>query len=139
MAAGTNASTAREAVDDLRDEGKKVGLGRIRYFRPFPYEEVRELAKGKKVIGVSDRTYTFGFGGPFFSEVGGAIYNSIDGAERPILKSYMLGVGGRDVQKKHVIDIFNNMLKIQDQGKLDQEIYWYGLKDAEKPGSEGGF
>ena len=80
-----------------------------------------------------------GFGGPFFSEVGGAIYNSIDGAERPILKSYMLGVGGRDVQKKHVIDIFNNMLKIQDQGKLDQEIYWYGLKDAEKPGSEGGF
>jgi hypothetical protein len=31
------------------------------------------------------------------------------------------------------------MLKIQDQGKLDQEIYWYGLKDAEKPGSEGGF
>ena len=139
MAAGTNASTAREAVDDLRAEGKKVGLGRIRFFRPFPVEEVRKLAKGVNVIGVSDRTYTFGYGGPFFSEVGGAIYNSIEGPVRPLLKSYMLGVGGRDVRKKHVIDIFNNMLKIQEQGKLDQEIFWYGLKDADKAESEGGF
>jgi pyruvate/2-oxoacid:ferredoxin oxidoreductase alpha subunit len=139
MAAGTNASTAREAVDDLRAEGKKVGLGRIRFFRPFPVDEVRELAKRVDVIGVSDRTYTFGYGGPFFAEVGGAIYNSVESSERPILKSYMLGVGGRDVQKKHVIDIFNNLLKIKDQGKLDQEVFWYGLKDAEKPDSEGGF
>ena len=93
----------------------------------------------KNVVGVSDRTYTFGYGGPFFSEVGGAIYNGLEDSERPILKSYMLGVGGRDVRKKHIKDIFNNMLKIKDQGKLDQEIYWYGLKDAEKPESEGGF
>jgi 2-oxoisovalerate ferredoxin oxidoreductase alpha subunit len=139
MAAGTNASTAREAVDDLRNEGKKVGLARIRFFRPFPFEEVRKLAQNVDVIGVSERTYTYGYGGPFFAEVGGAIYNSIDSGERPILKNYMLGVGGRDVQKKHVIDILNNMLKIKEQGKLDQEIMWYGLKDADKPESEGGF
>jgi 2-oxoisovalerate ferredoxin oxidoreductase alpha subunit len=138
MAAGTNASTAREAVDDLRNEGKKVGLARIRFFRPFPYEEVRELAKNVDVIGVSERTFTFGYGGPFFAEVGGAIYNSIEGDERPILKNYMLGVGGRDVRKEHIIDIFNNMLKIKEHGQLDDEIVWYGLKDAEKPDSEGG-
>jgi 2-oxoisovalerate ferredoxin oxidoreductase alpha subunit len=139
MAAGTNASTAREAVDDLRAEGKKVGLARIRFFRPFPYEEVRKMVKGKDVIGVSERTFTFGYGGPFFAEVGGAIYNDNQGDDRPILKNYMLGVGGRDVQKKHVIDIFNNMISIKEHGTLDEEIYWYGLKDAEKPGSEGGF
>ena len=138
MAAGTNASTAREAVDELRSSGKKVGLARIRFFRPFPYEEVRALAKDVDVIGVSERTFTFGFGGPFFAEVGGAIYNSVDGDEKPILKNYMLGVGGRDVRTKHIVDIFNNMLKIKDQGKLDDEIIWYGLKDATKPDSEGG-
>jgi 2-oxoisovalerate ferredoxin oxidoreductase alpha subunit len=139
MAAGTNASTAREAVDDLRAEGKKVGLGRIRFFRPFPYKEVRELVKGPAVLGVSERTFTYGYGGPFFAEVGGAVCNDLAGDERPIFKNYMLGVGGRDVRKKHVIDIFNNMLKIKDHGKLDEEIFWYGLKDADKPESEGGF
>jgi 2-oxoisovalerate ferredoxin oxidoreductase alpha subunit len=139
MAAGTNASTAREAVDDLRSEGKKVGLARIRFFRPFPYEQVRELAKTVDVIGVSERTYTFGYGGPFFAEVGGAIFNSLEGDERPIMKNYMLGVGGRDVQKKHIIDILNNMLKIKELGKLDEEIFWYGLKDADHPDAEGGF
>jgi hypothetical protein len=51
----------------------------------------------------------------------------------------MLGVGGRDVRKEHIIDIINNMIKIKEQGKLDDEIHWYGLKDANNPGSEGGF
>jgi 2-oxoisovalerate ferredoxin oxidoreductase alpha subunit len=138
IAAGTNASTAREAVDDLRNDGKKVGLARIRYFRPFPYEQVRELAKNVDVIGVSERTFTFGYGGPFFAEVGGAIYNSLEGDERPIMKNYMLGVGGRDVRKEHVIDILNDMLKLKDRGKLDKEIVWYGLKDADNPDSMGG-
>ena len=100
---------------------------------------VRKLAKTVDVLGVSERTFTFGYGGPFFAEVGGAIYNSVEGDERPILKNYMLGVGGRDVRKEHIIDIFNNMLKIKGQGKLDQEIFWYGLKDAYNPDSEGGF
>ena len=51
----------------------------------------------------------------------------------------MLGVGGRDVRKEHIIDIFRNMIKIKEAGKLDEEIKWYGLKDAENTDPEGGF
>jgi 2-oxoisovalerate ferredoxin oxidoreductase alpha subunit len=62
----------------------------------------------------------------------------MDSDQRPILKNYMLGVGGRDVRKEHIIDIFKNMIKIKEHGKLDKEIVWYGLKDADNPDSEGG-
>ncbi len=124
MGAGTLASTAREAVDNLREEDKRVGFARLRTLRPFPAEEIKTLAKNVDVFGVIDRSYTFGYGGAFFGEVGGVLANM---DSRPILKSYITGLGGRDVTPKTVEKIFANGLEIQKKG-LDKEEEWIDLK-----------
>ncbi len=126
IAAGTMASTIRAVVDQYRENGEKIGLARLRVFRPFPAKEVRELAEKVEVIGVLDRSYSFGHGGAFYAETGGALYNCPD---KPILKNYVVGIGGRDVTPKTVEGIIDNALKIKEKG-LDKEIEWIELKEG---------
>jgi 2-oxoisovalerate ferredoxin oxidoreductase alpha subunit len=129
MNAGTAASTIREVIDKLRKEGKKVGLARIRSFRPFPTEELRALGRRVHTIGVMDRCYTFGDGGPFFTEVKSALYNLKD---RPAVKGFVVGVGGRDITMKTVEKLYDNLYKIRSSG-LDTEKEWIDLKRPEVP------
>ncbi|MCD6461416.1 MAG: pyruvate ferredoxin oxidoreductase, partial [Thermoplasmata archaeon] len=72
---GTLVSTARQAVDELRSEGEKVGLVKVRYFRPFPYEEIRSLADRVQAFALLERVLTFSYNGPLYSEIAGALYN----------------------------------------------------------------
>jgi len=125
LGAGTSVSTARQAVDELRKEGKKVGIAKLRYFRPFPYEEVRKLASMVKGIGVFERTFTFGHGGPFYNEVMGALYNDPAGS-KPFIKNYILGLGGRDVKLDDVKDVFKNLEHETNNG-ITEEVQWHGL------------
>ncbi|MFQ5883621.1 MAG: transketolase C-terminal domain-containing protein [Thermoplasmata archaeon] len=126
MAAGTAAATCREVVDDLRSKGKKVGLARIRFFRPFPTDELRSLAKEVDSIGVLDRSFTFGHGGAFYSEVAGALYNS---PTKPALKNYIAGLGGRDITPNTLERLFEDVLNLPENGPV-KEIEWVDLKDA---------
>jgi len=127
MNAGTAASTIREVVDKLRREGQKVGLARIRSFRPFPTEAVRALGRRVHTIGVMDRCYTFGDGGPFFTEVKSALYNLKD---RPTVKNFVVGIGGRDITMKTIEKLFGNLHRIRSTG-LDCEKEWIDLKRPE--------
>ena len=127
MNAGTAASTIREVIDNLRKQGKKVGLARIRSFRPFPTEEIRALGKRVHTIGVMDRSYTFGDGGAFFTEVKGALYNLKD---RPAVKNFVVGIGGRDITMKTVEKLYDNLYKVKSGG-LDSEKEWIDLKRPE--------
>ena len=127
MNAGTAASTAREVIDKLRGQGRKVGLARIRSFRPFPTEEVRALGRRVSTIGVMDRCYTFGDGGPFFTEVKSALYNLHD---RPAVKNYVVGVGGRDITMKTIEKLYDDLARVKDKGLVaDKE--WIDLKRPE--------
>ncbi|RLF76695.1 MAG: pyruvate ferredoxin oxidoreductase [Thermoplasmata archaeon] len=130
--AGTMMSTAKEVVDWMRAEGKKVGVARIRVFRPFPGEDVRKVADGAAAIGVMDRAYGFGRGGAFFNEVNSALYNH---RNRPPTKNYIIGLGGRDVKPRHIRAIFNDLLKVKDEG-LDGEFRWFGLRRENMPEEE---
>lgn len=127
MCAGTVASTARVVVDELRKEGKKVGLLRIRVFRPFPAEEIRKMCKKANVIGILDRCYTFGDGGAFYTEVRAALYNI---KNRPIIKNYLAGIGGRDITPKVLRKIFDDCYNVREKG-LDEETVWVDLKRPE--------
>lgn len=115
---GTMSSTAKDVVDSLREEGKKVGLLRIRYFRPFPFEEILSVARTSNYIGVCDRSYTFGYGGPIWSEVRAAAYPS-----KVYIKNYVVGLGGRDVTPEVLRKIYEDALKMRE----DREIEWVGL------------
>ncbi len=104
---GTATTTARSVVDELRAEGRKVGLAKLRLFRPFPDDEVRRLARTVDRIGVVDRSYTFGGRGAAATEVGAALYTA---PHRPTLTSFLAGIGGRDITPHEVRAMFDTLL-----------------------------
>ena len=92
---GSMGETASLAIDELRGAGEKVGLVKLRLWRPFPFEEFKEAIKGAKRLIVTDRAISFGGpGGPVASEVKSALYGESD---RPAVASFIIGLGGRDV------------------------------------------
>jgi len=87
-------STARITIKRLREGGKKVGLLKIRLFRPFPVEAIQNTLKGKRKIAVIDRNLSLGGGGIFCQELRAGMVHSSD---HPLIYSYIAGVGGTDV------------------------------------------
>ena len=125
MGMGSLMGTVKQAVDVLREEGYKVGAAKVRWFRPFPKEELYELAKNVEGIAVLDRNYSFGMEGILFTEAKGALYNT---KAKPLMKNYIVGLGGRDFTVSDVRKIAENMKAIIDKGELDVEVDWYHLK-----------
>jgi len=119
---GTATSTARVAVDELRAEGNKVGLIKLRFMRPFPHEEIREAVKGIKALGVFDRSISVNRFGPVFTEV----RNSLYGSGIPVT-NHIAGIGGRDLK----VATFKEMFKVLEDsaaGKRVRECTWHGLR-----------
>ncbi len=94
VTAGSITSTARVAVKELRRQGHKIGLLKLRLFRPFPKEAVQQALLGKKKIAVIDRNISLGSGGIFCQELRAALVHSPD---HPLTYSYVAGIGGSDV------------------------------------------
>lgn len=128
LVAGSVASTARESIDQLREQGLKVGMARIRSFRPFPGDELRALAAHTKVFAVLDRAMAFGYRGPMYTEVAGALY-----PDRPdtVLKNYIGGLGGRDMTPDTISGIFRDALELVDAEVVEHEIEWVDLVKPE--------
>ncbi len=123
---GTASCTAREVVDKMREEGKKVGVARLRVLRPFPKDEIRHLASHVRALGVMDRSWGFGFAGPIYTEVAGSLYNV---KSKPLLKDYVTGLGGRDMTPQVIEGIFTDLLGLREGAP---ETEWFGLKRPEK-------
>ncbi len=94
VTSGTITSTAREVIDSLREEGQRIGLLKMRVFRPFPTERARNALACAQKIAVIDRNISFGQGGIFAQEVRSALY---DAGTRTPLFNFIVGLGGRDV------------------------------------------
>ncbi len=122
ISSATVASTARSAIDYLREKGKKVGLLRIRVFRPFPAEKVKSLLSAIDKAIVIDRNISFGASGIFYQEVKAACYNE---KNKPPIFGVITGLGGRDVGKKDIIDIYEYVMK---QDKVESDIIWKGVR-----------
>ncbi len=125
MGLGSLMGTVKQAVDLLREEGYKVGAAKVRWFRPFPKEELYELARGVKGIAVLDRNFSFGQEGILFNEAKGALYST---DAKPLMKNYIVGLGGRDFTVSDVRKIAENMKAIIEKGEVDREVDWYHLK-----------
>lgn len=108
------AGTTKTVVDRMRKAGKKVGLLKLRMFRPFPYERVAKALEGKKTVAVLDRAFAFGANAPIYSDVKSAPY---DLTSKPKLQSYVFGIGGRDLSDFHIEAVFENLLKGKVTGK----------------------
>ncbi len=116
VAMGSICGTVKDAIDEMRANGKKVGLLKIRVFRPFPSEEVAKALKGAKCIAVLDKNISLGAKGATALEVKDALY----GSTVPVF-NYILGLGGRDVRKKDIKEI----VALAEKGQGDQ---FYGLR-----------
>jgi len=104
---GSTAGTVRYVIKKLRKEGKKVGLLRIRTFRPFPSKEIVKALKNVEIIGVMDRSVTYGsMGGPVFVEIQAAFYNE---KKKPKIVNYIYGLGGRDTPLKLIEKVFEEL------------------------------
>lgn len=125
--AGSAVGTAKEVSDKMRERGKKVGVVKLKTFRPFPAEELRKLNDMVPVVGVFDRSYTFGYGGALYSEVKNGIYTPDGG---PLVKNYVGGMGGKDFTPKNMEFIFEDLLKIRKEGKVDRRVEWINIRDG---------
>lgn len=122
VTASTMTSTSRVVVDELREEGIKLGLLKIRVFRPFPFEDVRRSLSGKEKIAVLDRNISFGHHGIFYEEVKSALYGQ---AKPPKAFGYILGLGGRDVTPQDIKEIVQQTMDAKVSRK---RIIWKGVK-----------
>ena len=125
----SSAGTAKVVCDELRDKGEKVGILKLRLFRPFPLEEVAKALSHVKAVAVMDKADSFsGAGGPVFTDVRSACY---DLKQRPHLINYIYGLGGRDVRTddfKTVFAALSEVVKNDNPGEIYRHVGVRGVK-----------
>jgi pyruvate/2-oxoacid:ferredoxin oxidoreductase alpha subunit len=122
VTSGTAGSTARVAVDALRNEGVRAGNLRLRVFRPFPFATVRKIVARAKKVAVVDRNISYGCHGIFFQEVKSALYGR---PQAPPLFGFITGLGGRDITVEHFKEMAAQTLS---HDRPEEEIGWIGVK-----------
>lgn len=126
---GSAAGTCKAAVDHIRETvGKKVGLVKIRVFRPFPEEELAAALKDLKAIAVLDRSEMFSAtGGPLGAEVRAALYSAKSRAE---LVNYFYGLGGRDITVEDFWQVYEKLENIAQTHEITDMYSYIGLRDG---------
>ena len=126
MIMGSAAGTAKTAVQQARAEGIKAGMIKLRVFRPWPADVVAGAISKLGAIGIMDRSISFGYCGPLYSEVRATAYSKK--LETPIA-SYVYGLGGRDVAPHHIIEVFKGLQKVAESGKAPEEESYVNLRE----------
>ena len=117
----STAGNTKAVIDRMRADGRKVGLLKLKLFRPFPYLEVAGALKNAKAAAVMDRAASFGANAPLYGEIKNALY---DMKKKPKLCSCLFGLGGRSIFESEIEEIFNGLL----QGKFD-EVQYTGVRE----------
>lgn len=125
---GSSAGTGKEAVDRLRAEGKKVGLIKLRVFRPFPRIPLAEAMCKVKAVAIMDKAESFSnSGGPLFNEARNSLY---DLENKPYAVNYIYGLGGRDITVEDFYDIYQDLFVIYDNDDPGDVYRYIGVRDS---------
>jgi len=123
---GSAAGTAKDAVDELRKRGKKVGILKLRVFRPFPEKEIAEALKHCKAVAILDRCESYnGNGGPLGSEVTAGLYRN--GVMLQAV-NYIYGLAGRDFTVESAISVFEELETATKNGTQIEQHQYIGLR-----------
>lgn len=123
---GSAAGTAKQAVDELRAEGKKVGVLKLRVFRPFPAEEIAEALRNCRAVAILDRCESYnGNGGPLGAEVMAGLYRKKIYINAT---NYIYGLGGRDFTTDDAKDVFAALEESVATGKEIEQYQYIGLR-----------
>jgi len=124
VTSGTVTSTARSLLENLRSRGERLGILKIRLFRPFPVEAVRRALGGAAKVAVIDRNFSFGASGIFAQEVRAALCNA---PGHPPVFGFVAGIGGRDVTPELLEEIY---WKTKNSDAPERESVWIGLQEV---------
>jgi pyruvate/2-oxoacid:ferredoxin oxidoreductase alpha subunit len=119
VTSGSISTTMKKVVDKRRERGEKVGMVRIKMFRPFPVAEVRDVCAGTKKVGVLDRNCSADRGGIFWQEICAAM----QGQGHPLIQGYLTGVGGSDMVPRTVHEVVDDLMERTEAG----EPVWKGM------------
>ncbi len=126
---GTISLPLKVTVRRLRAKGRKVGYVRVKWFRPFPQQELNDSLSRFKAVGVVDRDYSLGSpsnGGVLYSEVRSALYDA-DGRV-PVI-GFIAGLGGREVTVPMATEMFDATERVADTGEIEEPLRWVGVRE----------
>jgi pyruvate ferredoxin oxidoreductase alpha subunit len=126
LAMGSGAGTMRSVVRKLRREGLRVGLLKLRMFRPFPFKDIADKLRNAKLVAVMEKGISPGSYGPLFLEVNTALY---DLKERPLLVNYIYGLGGRDLVPDMVENMVKGLFKELESGLVQPKLRYLGVRE----------
>ena len=122
----STAGTTKYVVDNLRKQGIKAGLLKVRVFRPFPGEEIAKALANVKAIAILDRADSLNAaGGALFEDVTSGMY--VNNIHVPAV-NYVYGLGGRDTKSDDIESVFQDLLEIVKTGKIDNPYRYLGLR-----------
>src|ERR1700686_4225843 len=113
----------------MRERGGQVGLDRLRMIRPYPTEQIKEPLTKSKVCGVIETNMGLGSvssGCSLYAEAVAALYES---QKRPLVFSFMAGMGGEAIVLKEFYWMTQKMLEAQKRGKIEKRTHWVGFED----------
>ncbi|MGC8913334.1 MAG: pyruvate synthase subunit PorA [Thermoplasmata archaeon] len=123
---GSMTGTVKEGVRKLRAEGKKAGAIKITTLRPFPADLLKKYLKNAKVVVVLERNISLGFGGAVYPEISALFVNS-KARKKPKIYDFILGLGGRDIMIKDIIEAYESATRAYEEGREDL-VEWIGVK-----------
>ncbi len=129
IVANSTAGTAKTVVDQLRSDGLKVGLLKLRVFRPFPAKELAEALSHLDAVAVMDRAISFGAmenAGPLFSEMVSAL--TLHGVDVPVT-DYVYGLGGRDIRPSEIERVFRETLDVAETGEVKRNVTFLSVRE----------
>lgn len=116
---GSVLGSIKEVVDEYRARGEKIGVLKVRSFRPFPGEAVAKALSGAKAVAVVDKSISLGrYEGILFTEIKASLYNT---DVRVPITGYIVGLGGRDIRAEHIKEIIEETKAVRDSGKITVE------------------
>ena len=126
---GTISLPVKVTVRRLREKGRKIGYVRVKWFRPFPQQELIDSLSKFKAVGVVDRDYSLGSpsnGGVLYSEIRSALY---DADRRAPVIGFIAGLGGREVTVPMATEMFDATERVADTGEIDEPLRWIGVRE----------
>ena len=122
----STAGTVKQTIDQLRQEGIKAGLLKVRVFRPFPGEEIAKALSKAKAIAILDKADSLnGQGGALYEDVVSGMYN--EKLSIPTV-NYVYGIGGRDTTSKDIQKVYEDLIEINKTNKVENHYRYLGLR-----------
>ena len=130
IALGSVTGTVKDAVDDLREAGRKVGLVKIRCYRPFPHEEIRQAVQGATALAVMDASISMGSEGAVGLDLKAKLCGRPDA---PLVIDFIAGLGGREINTGTIGRLVDRAQDVVRSGQVPSEAEWVDLNQAILP------